>query len=236
MQGAMISYGLLAGLAIALIYVAFTDIRRRQIDNWLNAGIALAAPLYWWACGLPLADIGWQIGLALAAFGLAALLFYIGQMGGGDVKLIAALALWFPPIDFLKLTMMMALLGYILSVAPAIPNMDRAGMSRPRLAFTYACGGAGVLISIYAVYMLSGGPALSFGLFDDAANSLLGNPWLYLATLIGGLTVVGLGMLPIVRRQRSRLATPYGVAIAGGGLWLLASDYLLAAPAPIISG
>ena len=131
MQGAVISYGLLAGLAIALIYAAFTDLRRREIDNWLTAGIALIAPLYWWAGGLPLADIGWQIGLAAAAFGLAALLFYLGQMGGGDVKLIAALALWFPPVDFLKLAMIMALLGYILSVAPAIPNMDRTGMSRP---------------------------------------------------------------------------------------------------------
>ena len=47
-------YGLLVTLAIALLMAAFTDLRRRQIDNWLNAGIALAAPLYWWASGLSL--------------------------------------------------------------------------------------------------------------------------------------------------------------------------------------
>ena len=93
-----------------------------------------------------------------------------------------------------------------------------------------------MLISIYAVYMLSGGPALSFGLSDTLSSRLLGNPWLYLIALIGGLTVVGLGMLPIVRRQQKKLPIPYGVAIAGGGLWLLASDYLLSAPGPIVSG
>lgn len=39
-------YGLVGLLAIALLYAAFTDIRRRQIDNWLNAAIALLAPVY----------------------------------------------------------------------------------------------------------------------------------------------------------------------------------------------
>jgi prepilin peptidase CpaA len=47
-----ISYGLLIALAIALVVAAFTDIRRRQIDNWLNGAIALGAPLFWWASGL----------------------------------------------------------------------------------------------------------------------------------------------------------------------------------------
>ena len=39
-------YVLLGGLAIALLVAAFTDIRRRQIDNWLNLGIAATAPLF----------------------------------------------------------------------------------------------------------------------------------------------------------------------------------------------
>ena len=54
MQGTSIIYGLVGALAIALLYAAFTDIRRRKIDNWLNLAIALAAPLFWWASGLSL--------------------------------------------------------------------------------------------------------------------------------------------------------------------------------------
>ena len=49
MQVGYLSYGLLAALAIALLIAAFTDLRRRQIDNWLTAAIALGAPLFWFA-------------------------------------------------------------------------------------------------------------------------------------------------------------------------------------------
>ncbi len=47
-----IQYVLLALLAIALLVAAFTDIRSRQIANWLNGAVALGAPLFWWASGL----------------------------------------------------------------------------------------------------------------------------------------------------------------------------------------
>ena len=145
-------YGLLAGLAIALLFAAITDMRRRQIDNWLNAGIALAAPLFWWSSGLSLwPGVALQLGIAAAAFAVFAGLFALKMMGGGDVKLLTALALWIEPTLFLKLLIVMALAG-------------------------------------------------------------------------GVLTIV-LGMWHIMRRQRDRIAVPYGVAIAFGGLWALGTHY-----------
>ena len=78
----MVQYGLLIALAIALVVAAFTDLRRRQIDNWLNAGIALAAPAFWWASGLSLwPDVALQLGVALAAFAVLAGLFALRAMG-----------------------------------------------------------------------------------------------------------------------------------------------------------
>ena len=151
-------YGLLAALAIALLVAAFTDLRTRTISNWLSGGIALAAPLFWWASGLPLwPDVAWQLGIAVAAFAVLAGLFALGQMGGGDVKLLTALALWIAPLPFLRLIIMMALLG-------------------------------------------------------------------------GVLTLV-LGAWHLMRRQREKLAIPYGVAIALSGLWVLGTSYLPAAAA-----
>ena len=89
-----ISYGLLIALAIALLFAAFTDIRRRQIDNWLNLAIALGAPVFWWSQGLALwPDIAIQLGVAAGAFAIFAALFAFKVMGGGDVKLLTALAL-----------------------------------------------------------------------------------------------------------------------------------------------
>ena len=104
-------------LATALCFAAATDWKRREIDNWLNAAIALAAPLYWWATALPLwPDVGIQIGLALLAFSIFAGMFALGAMGGGDVKLIGALALWFAPLELLRLLIVMSLIGGLLTL------------------------------------------------------------------------------------------------------------------------
>src|SRR6476660_4721545 len=122
-----IYYGLLVLLAIALLFAAGTDWKRRQIDNWLNLAIALTARLFWWAGGLSLWPyIALHLGVALAAFAVAAGLFAIGQMGGGDVKLIAALALWFPPTLFLHMLMIMAVLGYVLTMGFAAVRVGRS--------------------------------------------------------------------------------------------------------------
>lgn len=103
---------LLALLALALLWAAVTDIRARIIDNWLNAAIALAAPLYWWSVGLsPWPDVAIQIGVAAGVFVLFAALFALGVMGGGDVKLLGALALWLPPGATLGMLVLMSLLG-----------------------------------------------------------------------------------------------------------------------------
>ncbi|MBO9499345.1 MAG: prepilin peptidase [Novosphingobium sp.] len=153
MPNASIQYVLLAMLAIGLLFAAFTDIRSRQIANWLNAAIALCAPLFWWASGIALwPDVGIQLGVAAATFAVLAVLFAFRAMGGGDVKLLTALALWIPPAQFLSLLIVMA--------------------------------------------------------------------------LVGGVLTLVIGSWHIARHRRDRLAIPYGVAIAAGGLWVLVANYL----------
>ena len=143
-----IHYGLLGALAIALLVAAFTDIRRRQIDNWLTGAIAITAPVFWWASGLSLwPGVAWQLGIAVASFAVLAGLFALRMMGGGDVKLLTALALWIQPEWFLKMIILMA--------------------------------------------------------------------------LIGGVLTIVMGAYHVMRRQRDRLAIPYGVAISAAGLWVL---------------
>ena len=84
----------IALLVPALLYAAYGDWLRRDIPNKLNAAIALAAPLYWWAAGFSLwPEIAIIVGLALALFLLFTLAFAIGAMGGGDdFKRVIALA------------------------------------------------------------------------------------------------------------------------------------------------
>lgn len=146
-----LSYGLLAALAIALLVAAYTDIRRRQIDNGLNAGIALAAPLFWWASHMGLAEIGWQLVLAAGAFAVLAGLFAMGAMGGGDVKLLAALALWIKPVWFAQLLMVMAVSGGVLTVVLAAWHVARRHPQRPSIPYgvAIALGGLWVIASGY---------------------------------------------------------------------------------------
>ncbi len=140
-------YGLAGVLAIALLIAAFTDLRRRQIDNWLNAAIAALAPVYWWACGLHLwPDVVLQLGVALAAFVVLAGLFALRMMGGGNVKLLTALALWLRPVLFAKLLLIMALVGGLLTVGMGMWHLMRRRKDRLKIPYGVAIATAGLCV------------------------------------------------------------------------------------------
>ena len=220
-----IYYGLLGLLAIALLVAAGTDLQRREIDNGLNLAIALAAPAFWWAGGLALwPDVALHLGVALAAFAVAAGLFAIGQMGGGDVKLIAALALWFPAPLFLNMLIVMAVLGYVLTMGLGALRVRRAcagAMSRDMVVLSALSLLAALLIAGFAGVVSLPLPAF---MRDAAASSML------LAVVLFQLPVLALGYVSvhairIFRRREVNLAAPYGVAISGAGLWLIAGQF-----------
>lgn len=140
-----IQYVLLGTLAIALVVAAATDLHRRQIDNWLNAAIAIAAPAWWWASGMdPWPDMAIQLGLAIITFAVCAGLFAMRAMGGGDVKLLAALALWITPAWFLKLILMMSLLGGLLTIILALWHGLRRRRERLAIPYGVAIASAGL--------------------------------------------------------------------------------------------
>ena len=88
---------LMVALGVLLIAAAITDLRSRIISNRLNLAVALLAPLWWLACGLePWPGMAAQLLVGALVFALFTGLFALGMMGGGDVKLLGALALWFP--------------------------------------------------------------------------------------------------------------------------------------------
>jgi prepilin peptidase CpaA len=130
---------LVAVLAALLIVAAADDLRRRIIPNWLNAAIALAAIPFWFVSGLSFwPDIAVQIGVAAFLFGLFALAFHFGAMGGGDVKLIAALALWLPPAATLKLLVIMSFAGGVLTLIMIAAHRARQAEGRPEIPYGVA--------------------------------------------------------------------------------------------------
>ena len=142
-------FALLGLLALLLLTGAVTDWRRRSIDNWLTATIAMTAPLYWWATGLNWwPDIALQIGIATLVIALGAGLFAIGAMGGGDVKLLGGLALWFPALEMLRLAIVMSLAGGVLTVAMLI----RHKLSESEAPLEIPYGLAISLAGLWAIY------------------------------------------------------------------------------------
>jgi prepilin peptidase CpaA len=74
------------------------------------------APAWWWANGLsPWPDMALQLAVALAVFAPFVLLFALGWMGGGDVKMIGALALWLPLGAFVQMLVIMSIAGGVIT-------------------------------------------------------------------------------------------------------------------------
>ena len=121
-----ITWLLPAVLALILLSAGIEDARLRTIGNGKNLLIALLAPLWWHAQGLALwPDMAWQLALALAVFALFCGAFAAGAMGGGDVKLIGALALWLPFGPLMWMLMAMSIAGGALTVVMMIERAIR---------------------------------------------------------------------------------------------------------------
>ena len=137
---------LVALLAILLVIAIATDLRARIIPNWLNLSIALLAVPWWFAIGLGLPGIALQIGLFAGALLLFAGAFAMGMMGGGDVKMIAALALWLPPAVFGEMLVWMALGGGVLTIAMLVRHTWRRAEGRPEIPYGVAISAASLLV------------------------------------------------------------------------------------------
>ncbi|WP_294191295.1 prepilin peptidase [uncultured Sphingomonas sp.] len=112
MELGILSWALPACLGVLLVSAGVEDARTREIANWKNAAIALLAPVWWFAIGLdPWPMMAIQLGVALFVFALFCGAFALGQMGGGDVKLIGALALWLTPMNVMNMLIVMSIAG-----------------------------------------------------------------------------------------------------------------------------
>jgi prepilin peptidase CpaA len=130
---------LLGILAITLVVAAVIDVKTFTISNRLNAFVALMAPLFWWSTGLDFwPDAAIQIAVAVIVFALLAAAFYAGMMGGGDVKLAAALALWFSPVTTMKFLILMSIAGGVLTLVVVAIHRIKKKEGKPRVPYGVA--------------------------------------------------------------------------------------------------
>lgn len=138
---------LLIALAATLVAAAVIDVRTFTISNRLNLAVALSAPLYWLSISMtPWPGMAIQLAAGGIVFAILAGAFYAGMMGGGDVKLAAALALWFSPVATVKFLVLMSLAGGVLTLVILAWHRMRSREGRPEIPYGVAIAFGGLAI------------------------------------------------------------------------------------------
>jgi prepilin peptidase CpaA len=107
-----------AVLTLFLLAVIYFDSTRYIIPNWICAVIvALYPAMLLLSPAAPVFDsILWSVGLFFIVFAIGAGFFVMKWLGGGDVKLLAALALWTGREATIELVIYTACLGGLLAL------------------------------------------------------------------------------------------------------------------------
>ena len=140
---ALLQVSSLAVFALLLVGAGWQDLRTMRIANGVS--LAVVGCFVCWALAslalgtISLAAIAWSVACAAILFAVGALGFAAGVMGGGDVKLLGAGALFAGPDHLLVFLTVTALAGGLLGLAvlagarlgPA--ELAPAGAARARL-------------------------------------------------------------------------------------------------------
>ena len=149
----MLVFSMLGVAALALVAGAISDLRHRILPNWISGVTALSGAVVALANG-HLLDAA-TVALALFVIGAAAFRFAV--MGGGDVKLIAAMGFWLTPATLPSFLLIMALTGGALGLAMlgyravAGPTPSDASGDAPPMTVPY-----GVAIAVSGLFILFG--------------------------------------------------------------------------------
>ena len=130
-----INYIFIATFSVLLIIAAIKDARQFIIPNWLPASLTmlfLLAVGFGWTQEISLFPTSlWLHILTMAGVLIFfTILFATGQMGGGDVKLIAAVSLWAGPYYVFDFILITALAGGVIAAIQLI----RGGMQKKSIA------------------------------------------------------------------------------------------------------
>lgn len=133
---ATLHYLVFGGFAVLMAVAAFEDFRRFMIPNWLTLGICALWPVSVLTAPSAAGALG-ALACGLTVFVVGALLFARGYIGGGDVKLLAAVALWAGPALLPSLLIVTGLLGGVLALILLSPvGAYLVAGARAQLGFT----------------------------------------------------------------------------------------------------
>lgn len=145
----MITLAGAAALSALLAAAALSDVKSRTIPNFLTALTAVAALVL----ATPAASGAWlDRGLSATVISGAALAVYLfGGFGGGDLKLLAATALWIPTGGMLAFLAALSVWTVVQSGATLAVMRNRTDWRQHKLPYAISIAGAGVTWALWAL-------------------------------------------------------------------------------------
>src|SRR2546423_9563524 len=117
----MSTYALLmAAPALALlVWAAAQDMLSRRIPNWLTFSLVLGGIVQSLAFGVICTPTASLLGLCVG-FAIPFVLYAMGALGGGDVKLLAGVGAWFGPYAAVSVFAIAAMVGAVMVISQAL--------------------------------------------------------------------------------------------------------------------
>lgn len=106
-----LTYIFVAPFPASLLWAMLSDLRRFEIPNAIPILLVAAYLLASFVLDVDALVVLRQIGIAAAAVVVGFALFALGVVGGGDVKLVAAVLPWLAPLQIPQFLVIMALFG-----------------------------------------------------------------------------------------------------------------------------
>ena len=117
---------LVVSFPLTVLYAVVSDVRSLKIPNWASIGIAVTFLPAALLGGMDLATIAIHYGIGAVLLAVGMFLFIRGIVGGGDVKLLAAITVWIGWDDLGLYLFLVALIGGALAlVVMAIGRISR---------------------------------------------------------------------------------------------------------------
>jgi prepilin peptidase CpaA len=117
-----------AAATVVFLIASYHDIRHRSIPNSLPIAVAMVAVVKWLLIS-QMAAAAWAAAAAAAVFVATAILFAIGWIGGGDVKLVTAAVFLLGAPATPRFVLLMALIGGVIALLILIAH----GLRRRRI-------------------------------------------------------------------------------------------------------
>jgi prepilin peptidase CpaA len=127
-----------------LIGAAASDVMTLRIPNLLSLALVALFAVHVVTSQMPLMDILWHLTAGIIVLGGGMALFAWGKFGGGDAKLIAAVALWVGASLLMPLLILVSLVGLVIAVV--ILALRSRGLAINKLPYGVAIAGGWLLL------------------------------------------------------------------------------------------